>query len=214
MSTENQSLSNDQLDELILNAESEDQRTALIAVRDQRADLERQIESLKQQQNSGSKRLRAKAPTQRAVDAAATFMSDAERVIAWNDAIAEARQADGSVIVTGRIVQLTIGAYFAQRNLDTKGKVEAQAAAPTLAVVPDPAESVVPVAEANDEPDAQEEAPPTEENVTVDEAPAQEPEQPEEPVARVVLSAEDILGDLSELDLSEFSFASHDGEDG
>lgn len=120
-------LSNDQLDELIEQqtalAESDPgaQRALdqLIAVRDQRTALEQQLAEMQERERQrGNKRLRAKAPTQRAINAAASFMGDPERVAAWSEAVEDARQADGSIAVTGRIVQLTIGAYFAERNRD------------------------------------------------------------------------------------------------
>lgn len=112
-------LTNDQLDELIEAAQTPEQRERLVAIRSERIHLQQQIEALKSQVSSkGSKRLRAKEPTQRAINAAASFMGDPDRVAAWAEAVEDAKQSDGSIAVTGRIVQLTIGAYFAERNRD------------------------------------------------------------------------------------------------
>lgn len=68
---------------------------------------------------SKGRKLRAAAPGDRAMRAADTFNSEPVKVEVWKEALAEATDpVTGEITLTGRIVQLGINAYFAQRKLD------------------------------------------------------------------------------------------------
>lgn len=117
-----------QLEELIEEQEDEHTRTVLTELLQRRRDLE----SLVQQQEAERPRkrrggIRTTSPKGRALDAARSFASDPDRVQVWQEAVQEATDDDGNVQLSGRIIQLAIGAYYAQRR-EEKRLNEAQVA--------------------------------------------------------------------------------------
>jgi len=117
-----------QLEELIEEQKDEHTRMVLTELLQRRRDLE----SLVQQQEAERPRrkrrggIRTTSPKGRALDAAKSFSSDPDRVQVWQEAVQEATDDDGNVQLSGRIIQLAIGAYYAQRREEKRLNEAAQ----------------------------------------------------------------------------------------
>lgn len=107
-----------QLEELIEEQDDDGTRGVLSELLQRRRDLENLVQ---QQEASRPRRksrggIRTTEPKGRALDAAQAFANDPERMQVWQEAVSEATDDDGNVQLTGRIIQLAIGAYYAQRR--------------------------------------------------------------------------------------------------
>lgn len=107
-----------QLEELIEEQDDDSTRQVLSELLQRRRDLENLVQ---QQEASRPRRksrggIRTTEPKGRALDAAQAFANDPERMQVWQEAVGEATDDDGNVQLTGRIIQLAIGAYYAQRR--------------------------------------------------------------------------------------------------
>lgn len=90
---------------------------------------------------SKGRKLRAGEPGDRAMAAADTFNSEPAKVAVWREALSEATDpATGEIMLTGRIVQLGINAYFAQRKIDDAAKKAAAQQPPIVATTQPAAE--------------------------------------------------------------------------
>ena len=113
-----------QIEDLIAEQDDEAQRMVLEHFLQRRQDIEQAIvdavhevaEPLKKRTGG----IRTSEPGELASGAAELFMEDDGKVSVWQEAIAEATDESGNVVLTGRIVQLAIGAYYAERRAARK----------------------------------------------------------------------------------------------
>jgi hypothetical protein len=113
-----------QIEDLVAEQDDEAQRMVLQHFLQRRQDIEQAIvdavhevaEPLKKRTGG----IRTSEPGELASGAAALFMEDDGKVSVWQEAVAEATDESGSVVLTGRIVQLAIGAYYAERRAARK----------------------------------------------------------------------------------------------
>ena len=118
-----------QIEELIAEQDDEAQRIVLQHFLQRRQDIEEAIrcgrlrvdavhEVVEPLKKMGG--IRTSEPGELASSAADLFMEDDGRVGVWQEAISEATDEGGNVALTGRIVQLAIGAYYAERRAARK----------------------------------------------------------------------------------------------
>lgn len=118
-------LSTGQLEELLDEFEDEDQRQVVADLLQQRQDhISAPVAEAAPTKKRGRSGLRADQPKEVSNNAADLFMQDADRAATWNEALTEATDADGNVLMTGRIVQLAVGAYYAERRAKRRAQVK------------------------------------------------------------------------------------------
>jgi hypothetical protein len=116
-------LSIEQLEELIEEQESDEMREVLVDVLQQRRDRQTGEAPAPARKKRGRTALRAEQPRDIATNSADLFMQDEERAAAWREALVEATDENGNVALTGRIVQLAVGAYYAERRAQKRKRV-------------------------------------------------------------------------------------------
>lgn len=108
-------------------------RAALEALIETKTELEaKEAEATARRTRKGKPRgLKNDEPTGRAITASETFMADPERVAVWDEAVRRATQPDGKVILSPKMIQLGVGAYYHRRSRDKREQQQADQGAST-----------------------------------------------------------------------------------
>jgi len=113
-------LSVEQLKQLADEQTDENAKAALQAVIDQREKVEGQLADAKAKEKPKASRKGTRDPKGRQIAAAKAFNDSAENLARLASVLAEAKQDDGTYVMTPKLIQLGISAYYEERRREEK----------------------------------------------------------------------------------------------
>jgi hypothetical protein len=113
-------LSVEQLKQLADEQTDENAKAALQAVIDQREKVEGQLADAKAKEKPKTSRKGTRDPKGRQIAAAKAFNDSAENLARLASVLAEAKQDDGTYVMTPKLIQLGISAYYEERRREEK----------------------------------------------------------------------------------------------